>query len=180
MNPINKSNDIMERFDQKIEELKKTLPPLGRALGTNCTALTLTNILDVLGEKELKSFYYNNLALPFSDFGGFRGKSNWKAPCGTVCGGLAAIGIIMGGKKKTESSDVYGVYAKGARYATSFENEFGSICCQDICGFDISIPEEYIKYRNNNTWEKTCHKFVLFAIDKVRKLTRRELGNNWD
>ncbi|MHA2394982.1 MAG: hypothetical protein ACXAEX_23890 [Promethearchaeota archaeon] len=91
----------MTRFDEKIEELKKTLPPLGRAIGTNCTALTLTNILDVLGEEELKSFYFNNLALPFSNFGGFNGKEQWKAPCGSVCGGLAAIGVIMARENKT-------------------------------------------------------------------------------
>lgn len=179
MNPINKSKDIMTRFDEKIEKLKKTLPPLGRAVGTNCTALTLTNILDVLGEEELKSFYFNNLALPFSNFGGFKGNSGWNAPCGAVCGGLAAIGIILGGQEKTKPSDVPSVSAKGARYATNFEKEFGSICCQDICGFDLSSLEEATKSRNNNTWEKTCHKFVLFAIDQVRKLTRRKLRNNW-
>lgn len=177
---MNATKDIMVRFDEKLEELKSTLPPLGRELGTNCSALTLTNILNVLGPEPLQIVYFNNLAIPFSGFGGFKGKSGWKSPCGTVCGALAAIGVIMGGHQKTEPANVYNVYTKGARFASNFEKEFGSISCEDICGYDLSDPNEYTKYRENEIWEKTCHNFVLFAVDQVRKLTRRELKQKWE
>ncbi|MHA2394981.1 MAG: C-GCAxxG-C-C family (seleno)protein [Promethearchaeota archaeon] len=76
--------------------------------------------------------------------------------------------------------DVYSVYARAGKFATKFEEKFGSICCKDISGYDLTKPEEYTKYRENQTWEKTCHEFVLFAIDQVRKLTGRELRNKWE
>ena len=63
------TKDIDERFDEKIEELKKILPPLVRDIGTSCAALTFTHVLNVLGLKEFDNIYFNNLAVPFSGFG---------------------------------------------------------------------------------------------------------------
>ena len=40
--------DIFDRFEAKLGELKETLPPLGRTPGTSCAAVTFTNILAVL------------------------------------------------------------------------------------------------------------------------------------
>jgi C_GCAxxG_C_C family probable redox protein len=169
--------DIFERFEDKLEELKVTLPPLGKSPGNSCAANTLDSILDVLNLKVLNTNYFHNLAIPFSGFGSYETKKGWKGPCGIVSGAIAAIGVIMGGQEKTKREDVPLVFTKALRFADKFETKFGSLSCWDLCGFDLS--KDYQKYVENKVWEKKCHKMVLFAIEQVIKLTRKDLKTKW-
>ncbi len=173
------NSDINERFDKKIEELKKSLPPLGRDIGTSCAALTLIHVLDVLGLEDFDKVYFNNLAVPFSGFGSYTSKTGWSGPCGAVSGGIAAIGVIMGGQEKLKSMKTPTVYAKAQKFASRFEGKFGSVCCREICGYDLGNPENIKQYVKTRTWEKKCVHFVINAIDQARKLTKRELKSKW-
>lgn len=174
---INSSNDVNTRFKKKLEDLKSILPPLGKNVGHSCAAVTLTSILDVLDLPDLRKAYFNNLAIPFSGFSSYKSKTGWKGPCGAISGAVAAIGIIMGGQEKTGDVDVPVVYGKTIRFAIKFEQKFGSLSCQDLCGYDLQYHiKEYVK---NRTWENKCCNFVLFAVEQVSKLTRKELKSNW-
>ena len=173
------NKDIQERFDEKIEALKTILPPLGRDIGTSCAALTFTHVLNVLGLDGSNSMYFNNLAVPFSGFGSYKSKNGWAGPCGCVSGGIAAIGVIMGGQEKLKSVETPTVYAKAAKFATRFEGKFGSVSCKDICGYELGKPENIKEYVKTRTWENKCVHFVMYAIDQARKLTKRELKNKW-
>ncbi|MHA1292938.1 MAG: C-GCAxxG-C-C family protein [Promethearchaeota archaeon] len=145
--------------------------------GINCAELTLTNILDVLG---IDNFFFHNLAIPLAGgFGGYKSKQGWQGACGAVAGGCAAIGVIMGGQEKIKPRKQALVMLKASKYASEFEKKFGSVICSQICGYDFSTPEGMSEYQKNNTWKKICYKFVLFGIDKVRKLTRRDLKKKW-
>ena len=170
---------IQERFDEKLEELKELLPPLGRNIGNSCAAQTLMQIIDVLGIKDLKGFYFNNLAIPFSGFGTYSSEDGWSGPCGVVSGSMAAIGIIMGGNEELNPREVPNVYMKAIRFAAKFEEKFGSVRCKDICGFDLAKQAEYEQYKKQNIWVKKCQHFVLFAVDQVRRLTRTDLKRKW-
>lgn len=174
---IKANKGISANFKKKLEDLKLILPPLGKNVGHSCAATTLTNILDVLDLKELKSIYFNNLAIPFSGFSSYTSKSGWKGPCGAISGAIAAIGIIMGAQEKTENEEVPIVYGKAIRFAAKFEEKFGSLSCQDLCGYDLQYHiKDYVK---NRVWENKCCNFVLFAIEQVSKLTRKELKIKW-
>ena len=131
--------DIIKRFDEKLIELKDTLPPMGKSVGNSCAADTLNSIMDVLNLGEGKYSYFNNLSIPFSGFAQFKGKNGWKGPCGAISGALAAIGIIMGGQDKIKDLEVPKVYGKAIRFVKSFEEEFGSVMCEELCGFDLNI-----------------------------------------
>ncbi|TFG08617.1 MAG: C_GCAxxG_C_C family protein [Promethearchaeota archaeon] len=170
--------DIMQRFKDKVEELKTTLPPEGKSFGNSCAAHTLNNILDVLDSKDLEKVYYNNLAIPFSGFGSYINDKGWKGPCGVVSAGIAAIGIIMGGQERTRSKEVPLVFTKAIQFADKFEKEFGSVCCHEICGFDLT--KEYQKYKEANIWEKKCCDLIYFTIKTVSKLTRKDLKAKWN
>ena len=174
---IKSQKDIFERFQDKIEELKETLPPLGRTPGTSCAAVTFTNILAVLNSDAFKSFYFNNLAVPFSGFGSYVNDKGFKGPCGVVSGSVAAIGVIMGGQEEIERKNVSLVFTKAMQFADKFEKKFGSVSCHDICGYDLT--RDYSKYVKENIWEKTCCNFVLSAIELVMKLTRKDLKTKW-
>jgi len=178
MNTINSDHiDFKQKFDEKVEELKETLIPLGKDLGTSCAALTFTSILDVLGREELKKQYFNNLATSFSGMAPFISKKGWKGPCGAVYGAIAAIGIVTGGQEKLVSYDVPKLYSKVLMFANKFENKFGSLSCEEICGYNTGTNlKEYVK---NRVWEKKCCGFILYAIEKVAKLTRKELKEKW-
>jgi len=168
--------NIDDKFNAKLEKLEKELPKLRK--GVNCAELTLTSILDIL---EVDSPLFHNLAIPLAGgFGGYKSKKGWMGACGAVTGGCAAIGVIMGGpKERIENSRMAMAYLKASKYAKDFEAEFGSVVCSELCGYDFSTPNGYIDYEKSNTWEKKCYKYVLWAIDKVRKLTRNELKKKW-
>lgn len=168
--------NINERFDQKIEELNKNLPNMREVV--NCAELTLTNILDVLG---VDNYLFHNIAMPLAGgFGGYKSKKGWMGACGAVAGGCAAIGAIMGGKERMDDPTMAMAYLKAAKYASEFEKEFGSVVCAELCGFDFSTPEGFKDYRETGTWEKKCYKFVVWGVDKVRKMTSKDLKRKWE
>ncbi|MFX1493485.1 MAG: C-GCAxxG-C-C family protein [Promethearchaeota archaeon] len=167
--------DINTRFDEKVQEIEKILPDLKK--GVNCAELTLTNVLDVLG---VDNYMFHNIAMPLAGgFGGYRSKKGWMGACGAVAGGCAAIGAIIGGKERMNDRLMVITYLKASKYVTEFEKEFGSVVCSELCGFDFSDPNGFIKYRESGTWKKKCYKFVVWAVDRVRKITRKDLKRKW-
>ena len=122
--------------------------------------------------------YFNNLAIPFSGLALFVGKEGWKGACGVISGSVSAIAIIMGGQEKTRDLEVPNIYGKAIRFATKFEERFGALTCEELCG--VNLKENLREYVKNRLWEKKCCNFVSFAIDQVRKITRKELKNKWE
>ena len=170
--------DINKRFEEKLMELKNSLPPLGKNIGNSCAADTLNSIIEVLNLQDIKNIYFNNLAVPFSGFAHFKGKNGWKGPCGAIFGALTGIGIISGGQGKIKDFDVPKVYGKALKFSKRFEEKFGSVMCEELCGFDLNIDlKQYVKTR---AWENKCCNFILFAVDQVSKITRKELRQLWD
>ncbi|MHA2036688.1 MAG: C-GCAxxG-C-C family protein [Promethearchaeota archaeon] len=176
-NTSSTQNDINRKFEKKLLELETSLPPLGKNIGNSCAADTLNSIMEILNIKDVKIDYFNNLAVPFSGFAHFIGKNGWKGPCGAISGALAAIGIISGGQSKIKDLDVPKVYGKALKFAKRFEEEFGSVMCEELCGFDVNTDlKQYVKTR---AWENKCCNFILFAVDQISKITRKELRQLW-
>ncbi len=165
-----------KRFDEKIEELEKSLP--SREKNVNCAELTLTSVLQVLG---IDDPLFHNAMIPLSGgFGGYKSKKGWQGACGPVSGGSSAIGIILGGHKRMDDETAMVASKKAAIFAHKFEKKFGSVICAELCGYDFSQPEGMIEYRKNGTWAKKCYHFVVWAVDTIRKITAEELKNNWE
>ena len=170
--------DIFKRFDEKIKKLEKSLPLMKYSQGINCAELTLTNILDVLG---IDNFFFHNIAIPLaSGFGGYKSKDGWRGACGAVAGGCTAIGVIMGGQERIPAKNQMKVMLKTSKYASDFEKQFGSVVCNNICGYDFGDLDSIKEYRKNEVWKNTCSKFVIWAINKVKTLTKKELKLNWE
>jgi C_GCAxxG_C_C family probable redox protein len=168
-------NNLDVKFDKKIKELKEKLPNM--VSGANCAELTLTSVLEILG---LQDYIYNNLIIPFGGgFGGYKSKKGWMGPCGSVSGGCAATGVILAGKERMSNDLRPMAYYKSAKFATEFEKEFGSVVCSELCGYDLSDPNNFVEYQKNNTWANTCNNFVIWAVDTVRKIMQKELSN-WE
>ncbi len=168
--------NLQTKFDEKVKELEAELP--SRTKNVNCSEITLTSILEVLG---VDNYMFHNIAKPLAGgFGGYKSKSGWMGACGAVTGGCAAIGAIIGGKKLMDQETMGLAYSKAVQYCTEFENQFGSVVCSGLCDYDFSKPEEYLKYRENGIWEKTCYKFVVWGVDQIRKLTQEDIKEKWE
>lgn len=168
--------NIDMRFDEKLKELKDSLPKLKE--GINCAELTLTSVLDILG---IDNYLFHNLAIPLAaGFGGYKSKKGWKGACGAVCGGCAAIGVVMGGHERMNNDLMLTASLRAAKFAVEFEKEFGTVVCSELCGVDFSEPEALEEYRENEIWVKKCYHFVIWAVDEIRRLTQEELKNNWE
>jgi C_GCAxxG_C_C family probable redox protein len=166
---------LNDRFDEKIKELEEKMPKMGA--WANCAELTLTSVLEVLG---IENGVINNLMIPFAGgFGGYKSVRGWQGPCGAVSGGVAAIGVILGGKERMPNESIPIAYLKAAKFALDFEQEYGTVVCSGLCGYDFSEPNALMEYHENNVWEKTCNKFVIWAVDHVRKLMKNNLMKKW-
>jgi len=171
-------SEIDTKFDEMLKELEKILPKANPAEG-GCAEATLTSILSILG---IEDGLINNIMIPLSGgLGGYKSEKGWTGPCGAVVGGCAAVGVILGGKEKEKMSTnlVPIAYMKSAEFAKEFENKFGTIVCPSLSGYDFSDPNAFMEYIKNDIWGKTCYKYVLWAIDNIRKLMKEELKNNW-
>ncbi|MFX1281286.1 MAG: C-GCAxxG-C-C family protein [Promethearchaeota archaeon] len=169
-------NNLQAKFDEKVKGLEKELP--NRTVGVNCAELTLTSILEVLN---VDNYMFHNIAKPLAGgFGGYKSKEGWMGACGAVTGACAAIGAIMGGRKLMDDDTMALAYFKAAKYCSEFEKQFGSVICSELCGYDFSQSENYLQYREKGVWQKTCYKFVVWAVDTIRNLTREELDKNWE
>jgi len=168
-------NDLNAKFDEKIKELKEKVPNM--VSDANCAELTLTSVLEILG---LQDNVYHNIIIPFAGgFGGYKSKKGWMGPCGAVSGGCSATGVILAGKKKMSDELRSMAFFKSSKFATEFEKEFGSVVCSELCGYDLSDPDNFGEYEKNNTWANTCTNLVIFAVDAVRKIMQKELSN-WE
>lgn len=166
--------DIISKFDKAIEKLEKELP---NEIPSGCAEATMRHILNILGMEET---LINNIMIPLSGgLGGYKSEEGWFGPCGAVVGGCGAIGAILAGKEKMDQSKVLPAYLKSAQFAKEFEKEFGSVVCPNLSGYDFSDPNNIMKYLEEGVWGKKCYKYVLWAIDNVRKLMKKELKKNW-
>ena len=68
---------------------------------------------------------------------------------------------------------------KSAQFAKEFEKEFGTVICPTLSGYDFSDPAAMMEYMKEGVWGKICYKYVLWAIDNIRKLMKKELKKNW-
>ncbi|MFX1457721.1 MAG: C-GCAxxG-C-C family protein [Promethearchaeota archaeon] len=168
--------NLNEKFDKKIKELDKNLPSMTASV--NCAELTLTSVLEVLG---IDNYMFHNIAKPLAGgFGGYKSKKGWMGACGAVTGGCAAIGAIIGGKSLMNDEMMGLAYYKAAKYCSEFENQFGTVVCSELCAYDFSEQDQYMKYRENGIWGKTCYKFVVWGVNKIKELTQEDLQEKWE
>ena len=175
MKKIMEKNEIDSKFDGAIKQFEEMFPKMNPAEG-GCAEATLTGILSILGIQE---GLINNIMIPLSGgLGGYKSEKGSYAPCGAVVGGCAAVGAILGGKgrEKMATELVPAAYMKSAQFAKEFEQEFGSVYCPDLSGYDFSQGmETLIKYIEDGAWGKKCYKYVLWSINHIRKYMAKEL-----
>jgi len=100
-----------------------------------------------------------------SPFGG--GVARQGEVCGAVTGALMAIALKHGTITPEKKDDIYKV---SQEFIHRFEAKHGSIICRKLVGYNIRIPEEFQKAREEKIFEKNCPGLVEDAAEIVKSL----------
>lgn len=99
------------------------------------------------------------------------GVSNTDGICGAITGSVLALNMVEGRSEANASRDE--LKSKVQTLVTTFDEEFGSRKCYDLCGCDLGTDEGQEKYNIEEKYE-LCDKFVA----KATQLTLNLIDNN--
>lgn len=127
----------------------------------NCAQSVLTSFAEELGLS-------NDLALKVARaFGGGMGQS--KGACGAVTGAYMALGLAL-----KPSGDYLKDRAQMGNAMGEFNRRFlelhGALNCTDLCGYDLSIPEQGAEARKKNVFATVCPGLVRDAAKILEEI----------
>jgi len=93
-----------------------------------------------------------------SAFGG--GIARKGETCGAVSGALMVLGLKYGPSVEPDNEVIY---QKAIEFIQRFNEEHGSIRCQQLISYDISQPEELQAARESQVFKKVCPDLVRSA-----------------
>src|SRR5512137_334166 len=104
----------------------------------------------------------------FPLYGGIAGQQR------ATCGAVAASAVYLGLRHRMPLTDKEAVarerkiIEKEANgLAKEFIQQFGGTICLDLVKLDLSIPENWKKYEDENITATTCDLFVKFVLEKL-------------
>ncbi len=100
-----------------------------------------------------------------SPFGG--GVARRGQVCGTVTGGLMALGLARGAD---DPSGKEAAYRLGQEFLRRFESRHGSILCRDLLGIDISTQSGHQQADEKGLFRKVCPLFVKDSVEIVQEM----------
>lgn len=104
----------------------------------------------------------------FALYGGIAGQQ--RATCGTISAAAVYLGLrhrmpLTDKEIVTRERKIIEKEANGL--AKEFIQKFGSTICIELVKLDLSIPENWKKYEEENITAKTCDLFVKFVLEKL-------------
>jgi len=100
-------------------------------------------------------------------FGG--GLSRLGEVCGAVTGSLMVIGLRYASMQADDTAAKDGLYAFGQEFADLFKEQFGTILCRELVGFDISTPQGLAQARERKVFKTRCPGYVEAAAQSWKK-----------
>lgn len=127
----------------------------------NCSQAVFTTFATQMGFDE-------KTALKLStEFGG-------GARCGELCGAVSGALMVLGLKYGYSNSDNAEEKAKAYNLAGEFNNRFiqknGSVVCKNILKYDLTIPEDLKKIKENNLFTTVCPQLVADATEIIEQM----------
>ena len=80
------------------------------------------------------------------------------------------------GKKGKKELDQLRAATEGVRFLRHFKKEFGTIDCQELCGYNMLTQEGMNNYMKDDTWAKKCYLNVVHAVELVGKLYKKQIA----
>ena len=127
--------------------------------GFNCSQAVFSAYSKQLGLEE-------NLALKIA--GGFgAGMGRIGETCGAVTGAIMVIGLRYGMTNVNDDQAREKTYELVQEFTKRFKSIHGSVKCKDLLKYDISIPEESKKARDEGITKKLCPNYVRSAAEII-------------
>ncbi len=99
--------------------------------------------------------------------------SQRQAVCGAISSGAVCLGLRHRcSLKETEKAKQarQDIRRKAGELFKSFAEKFNDIICRELMGVDASDPEAFRRFRESGMFEKKCHNFVRFVVEKLYEL----------
>ena len=90
--------------------------------------------------------------------------------CGAVSGALMVLGLKHGHYHLDAAEEKTDAYRLSEEFMDRFIEENGTVVCKERLGYNLSKPEEMVKIREQNLFDKICPKMVESAVEIVEKI----------
>jgi C_GCAxxG_C_C family probable redox protein len=127
--------------------------------GFNCSQIVLSSFAEDLG---LDSEMANKVA---TCFGGGMGSGD---TCGAVTGALMVLGLKYGNYLPYASQAE--AKRKSAQFKKKFLEEYNSLVCQELLGYNVSVPEDMKILMENNTIMNFCPGVIAYAMEILEEI----------
>ena len=101
-------------------------------------------------------------------FGGGMGRMG--KTCGAVTGAFMTIGLQHGNTSAEDKQTKEKVYSLIQEFVAEFEARNGSIVCNELLDYDISVPEQTQAARDAGLFNTLCPKLVRDAAEIVEQI----------
>jgi C_GCAxxG_C_C family probable redox protein len=93
--------------------------------------------------------------------------------CGSVCGALTGAVMAIGIKHGTNEPSVkkrLKAYELANTFYKRFNQQYGTVLCQELIGYNLSNPKEMAKVQKEKLQEKKCANFIRKAVEILTEL----------
>lgn len=101
-------------------------------------------------------------------FGGGMGRK--QEVCGTISGGVLAIGSKFGRGEGQDSSFTEATYRRVRELFSRFEAKHGSCTCRALLGCDLNTPEGHQFVKENDLRNKVCKGCVETVVKTLEEI----------
>lgn len=129
--------------------------------GCNCAQIVFASAAEEIGVD------FNTAIKTATCFGG--GAANNGEICGAVSGALMAIGAKYGNCAPGDVQAKEIAIRKANKFMDAFKDEYESVRCKDILGYDFSVPKEAAQIKRQGITAQTCPYLIAFATELLKE-----------
>lgn len=100
----------------------------------------------------------------------FGGGARCGQMCGAVSGALMVLGLKYGHYHSIDNDEKAKAYALTVEFNKRFCELNKSIVCKELLGYDLSIPDQMKKIRQDNLFSTICPKLIADATEIVEEI----------
>lgn len=90
--------------------------------------------------------------------------------CGAVTGALMALGLKYGQSLSEDTEAKLQANAKASAFIELFKKKHGTILCKDLLGYNLSIPDDLQKIKEQNLFGTVCPRLVADATELAEQI----------
>lgn len=96
-------------------------------------------------------------------FGG--GTARMGLICGAASGALMALGLKYSQTRAHDGEAKERTYALAREFLERFKARAGAVCCRDLLGYEVGIPEQLQIVKDKGLFDSLCPKLVVAAVE---------------